>query len=87
MTRDEILGLKIGDILSNTMDIEAFTGLKKLKPNAKFGMPRKVTEITAQTVSKVTGKAYVCGYTEHGPNSSISFSIGEDEVVYRLENR
>jgi hypothetical protein len=82
MTRTEIENLKVGDVLENTIDVEPWTEFKKLKPNARFSSPRKVVEISYRGVS-VKGHAYVGGYMEFGPNSTISFSIGEDELMYR----
>lgn len=84
MTRDEILNLKVGDKLSNTMDIEPRTGFTKLKSGARFSQPREIVSITARG-SRPDGKVYVLGYTEFGPNSEISFSIGENEVHYKKE--
>lgn len=83
MTREEIMGLKIGDSLENTIDIEAFTNFTKLKENARWGVARKVVEINYRGIN-VDGKAYVGGYTAFGENSSISFSICEGEMNYRL---
>lgn len=82
MTRNEILNLKVGDKLANTMDIEPRTGFTKLKPNAQFGEARSVVSITARG-TRPDGKVYVLGYTEFGPNSEISFSVGEDELHYQ----
>ncbi len=85
MTRDEILNLKVGDYLSHTMDVVPFSAFTKLKPGARYSHTRSVLTIDARgTNSK--GKVYVIGYTDHGtPGSGISFSITEDEVLYRLE--
>lgn len=85
MTRDEILNLKVGDKLSETFDVVAFTGFTKLQPNARFGRPKTVVEITVQKVSQRTGEAYVLGYLDNGPGSQISFSVGEGELHYRKE--
>ncbi len=85
MTRDEILNLKVGDKLSMTLDIEAFTGLTKVKQGARYSLPKAVVEIAVQKVSEWTGKAYVLGYLHNGPGSQISFNIGENEVAYRKE--
>lgn len=82
MTRDEILNLKVGDKLANTMDIEPRTGFKKLKSNPQFGEARAVVSIAARG-TRPDGKVYVLGYTEFGPNSEISFSVGEDELHYQ----
>jgi hypothetical protein len=85
MTRDEILNLKAGDKLSHTMDVVPFSAFTKLKPGARYSSTRSVLTIDARgTNSK--GKVYVIGYTDHGtPGSGMSFSIVEDEVLYRLE--
>lgn len=60
---------------------EDVRGLKvgDLAPDC-FGGMRAVTRIYAAG-DDVKGKAYVCYYTEHGPTSQISGSLGEDEIV------
>ena len=78
MTRSEIQTLQIGDALENTMD----TVDGKAQPNARYSQPRKVVEIYGQG-DNVNGEAYVCFYTEFGPNSRISGSLHEGEEYYR----
>jgi hypothetical protein len=82
MTRTEIETLAVGDFLQNTFDVVAGTGFTKLKENARWSRPYRVTQILVQRDS-VDGRAFVLGYTEHGAHSEISFSISEGEMVYR----
>ena len=83
MTRQQILDLKIGDKLQDTLDLEPFTGLKA-RPGAIYGKPRKVLEIFARGFN-VKGEAYVCFYTEFGTSGGrMSGSASEGEEMYRL---
>lgn len=84
MTRDQIMSLKVGDVLRNTLDVVPGSNFTKLKANPAWGEGRRITEIAVRDVSDWTGKAYILGYTEHGPNGSISFSIAEGEVMYEV---
>jgi hypothetical protein len=84
MTHQEIMNLKVGDYLQNTMDIVAFTEFKEVKPNAVWSKPRKVVAINFRNISKHTGRAYVGFETEFGASSSISTSIMEGENHYRI---
>jgi hypothetical protein len=83
MTRQEIEALKVGDSLENTMDVKAFTGLTELKPNARWSAPRKIVSIGC-VKEDLQGRLFILGYTTHGPNSEISFSIKEGEAHYRV---
>lgn len=51
-----------------------------------YSAPRRVVEITMR--SDIHGRMLVCGYTSHGDNASISFSIKEgdelDGKLYRI---
>lgn len=86
MTRDEILNLKAGDKLSHTMDVVPFSAFTKLKPGARYTAPRSVLTIHGRGMNS-KGKVYVIGYTDHGtPGSGISFSITEDQLLYRMES-
>lgn len=48
--------------------------------NGRFGEPRLVVSIHAKQ-EDVKGKLFVCGYTTHGDNGRISFSIKEGDAV------
>ena len=81
MTRDEIMALKVGDVLQYTLDVVAGSDFTKLKDNPRWSEGRRVVEIAYRGIS-VKGREYVGGYTEFG-NGSMSFSIGEGEKMYR----
>ena len=49
-----------------------------------FGKLSPVTSIFAQR-DDIKGKAFVCYYTKHSENSSMSHSMKEGEVVYTME--
>lgn len=71
MTRNEVLSLKVGDVV-------------QFHINGTSWQPRKVVEITAQRVSEYHGKAFVCFYTEFGPTSQISGSCSEGDDTFTL---
>jgi hypothetical protein len=77
MTREEILSLDVGTLLRHTLD----TAHGKALLGARYGAPRAITRIFAQGISD-SNKAYVCFYTEFGPNSEISGSITEGSESY-----
>lgn len=82
MNRTEIEALTVGDLLQSTFDVEAFTGCTKLKPNARYGTARKIVKISVKK-EDIHGKLFIQGETEHGPTSTITFSIKEGEILYR----
>jgi hypothetical protein len=83
MTRIEIEGLRVGDVLERTVDLIPHSGLKA-KEGARYGMRGAVTEISFRGVS-VHGRAYVGGYTAFGAGgSSMSFSVSEGEEIVRF---
>jgi hypothetical protein len=86
MNRQEIENLAVGDFLQNTFDVVAGTSFTKLQDGARWSQPRRIVSILYRGIS-AKGRAYVGGYTEHGPNGSISFGIAEDEVNYRKVDR
>lgn len=71
MTRDEILNLKVGDMVQHII-------------NGKAMPPSPVVEIYAQEISQYHGRAYVCFYQQFGENATISGSISEGEDFYRI---
>ncbi len=79
MTKQDIEGLQIGDRLEHTLD----TAYGNVLPGARYSAARTVVEIFARGIS-IKGTAYVCFYTDFGPNSRISGSIGEGEQSYRF---
>ena len=82
MNYDEIMSLKVGDFLQNTLDVVPGTGFSVLKENPRWSHGRKVVEIVHR--GEGVDGAYVIGYTEFGDNGgAMSFSIGEGEKMYR----
>lgn len=83
MNYDEIMSLKVGDLLQSTLDVVPGTGFSVLKENPRWSDGRRIVEITYRGIS-IGGRAYVGGYTEFGDNGgAMSFSIGEGEKMYR----
>jgi len=81
MTRNEVLGLRVGDAVQFCWDMVPGARAHHM---AKWSEPREVTSIFAQEVSSHHGKAYVCFYTQFGPHSTVSGSCREGEEYYRL---
>lgn len=80
MTREQILGLKVGDVLEQTIDSRNGQPL----PGARWGFRGAVTEIFAQSVN-VKGKAFACFYTSFGDQgATMSGSVVEGENVVRF---
>ena len=67
------------DLYMPTRDEIANLKVGDLAPDA-FGKPVRVTEIFARR-EDAKGRLFVCYYTEHGVNGSISNSMKEDEIV------
>lgn len=65
-TRQDIDSIQIGTLLAFCLDGDTCS------------KPRKVVEIFARACD-VHGKLFVCGYTEFGPTSRISFSLKEGD--------
>lgn len=77
-TRETVEALKAGDRLQST----GGTMFGRARLDAAWSEPKAVVRIYARGLD-VHGKAYVCGYTEFGPNATLSFSITEGEGRYR----
>jgi hypothetical protein len=84
MNRTEIAALAVGMKLEQTLDVEAFTEFRKLKPGARFGAAKKVVAITCRK-EDINGKLFVMGELAFGENSTITFSVKEGELLYRVQ--
>jgi hypothetical protein len=85
MNRTELTNLKIGDVLEMTLDVEAFSSFRKLKPGARYGRPRAIVHI--EPYGGVDGdgcSSWVIGRLDNGNGATESFSIIEGEVCYRV---
>jgi hypothetical protein len=84
MNRTEIAALAVGMKLEQTFDVEAFSGFTKLKPGARYFSAKRITKITCRK-ENVKGQLFVMGELEFGENSTITFSLTEGELLYRVQ--
>ena len=75
ITRDEINSIVVGTMLQTTLNLAG--------DGAHWSEPRPVTSIFALQ-DDIAGKRFICGYTQFGPTSEISFSVKEGEPWVRI---
>lgn len=83
--RSQIEGLKVGDVLERTFDLEPVGSPKRGQPtvDAHWAFRGEVTDIEHRVIS-ADGKSCVRGYTRLGAKFWMSFRINEGDESIRI---